>query len=92
MDLMDVLLENQFPASEAQRCIQVGLLCVQQRPEERPTMPSVLLMLDSESVLLAQPGRPGFYAERCLPETYPSLNDRMNSSSNEITDTLLEGR
>nr|POF20628.1 receptor-like serine/threonine-protein kinase sd1-7 [Quercus suber] len=89
---MDVLLENQFPASEALRYIQVGLLCVQQRPEERPTMPSVLLMLDSESVLLAQPGRPGFYAERCLTETYPSLNDRMNSSSNEITDTLLEGR
>uniref|UniRef100_A0A7N2LUU2 non-specific serine/threonine protein kinase n=2 Tax=Quercus lobata TaxID=97700 RepID=A0A7N2LUU2_QUELO len=92
LDLMDVLLENQFPASEALRYIQVGLLCVQQRPEERPTMPSVLLMLDSESVLLAQPGRPGFYAERCLPEPYPSLNDRMNSSSNEITDTLLEGR
>lgn len=90
LDLMDMLLENQFPASEALRCIQVGLLCVQQRPEERPTMPSVLLMLDSESVLLPQPGQPGFYADRCLPD--PKLNGRMHSSSNEITDTLLEGR
>jgi hypothetical protein len=89
---MDVVLENQFPASEALRCIQVGLLCVQQCPEDRLTMSSVLLILDSETALLPQPGRPGFYAERCLPETDSSAMGRMNSDSNEISVKLVEGR
>ncbi|KAG4945507.1 hypothetical protein JHK87_041514 [Glycine soja] len=62
-ELMDPLLENQFPTAAALRCIQVGLSCVQQHPEDRPTMSSVLLMLDSESVLVPQPGRPGLYSE-----------------------------
>ncbi|KAB1222767.1 Receptor-like serine/threonine-protein kinase SD1-8 [Morella rubra] len=66
-EVMDVLLDNNFLISEALRCIQVGLLCVQHRPEERPTMSSVLLMLDNENALLPQPGLPGYYAARSLP-------------------------
>lgn len=92
MELTDVLLDNNFLISEALRCIQVGLLCVQHRPEERPTMSSVLLMLDNESALLPQPGLPGFYAERSLPETDSSSVGRINSSSKEIIVSLLEGR
>ncbi|XP_057997005.1 G-type lectin S-receptor-like serine/threonine-protein kinase At4g27290 isoform X2 [Hevea brasiliensis] len=90
LESVDELLENEFPVSEVLRCIQVGLLCVQQRPEERPTMASVLLMLDSESTLLPQPGQPGFYAERCLSETDSSSLGHL--ISNEMTVTLLEGR
>ncbi|XP_065877704.1 G-type lectin S-receptor-like serine/threonine-protein kinase At4g27290 isoform X2 [Euphorbia lathyris] len=90
LELVDELLENEFPVSEVLRCIQVGLLCVQQRPEDRPTMATVLLMLDSESMLLPQAGRPGFYAERCLSETDSSSIG--NLISNEMTVTLVEGR
>ncbi|OAY24644.1 G-type lectin S-receptor-like serine/threonine-protein kinase At4g27290 isoform X3 [Manihot esculenta] len=90
LELVDELLENEFPVSEVLRCIQVGLLCVQQRPEERPTMASVLLMLDTESTLLPEPYQPGFYAERCLSETDSSSLG--NLISNEMTVTLLEGR
>ncbi|WCJ42965.1 G-type lectin S-receptor-like serine/threonine-protein kinase At4g27290 [Euphorbia peplus] len=90
LELVDELLESKFPVSEVLRCIQVGLLCVQQRPEDRPTMASVLLMLDSGSTLLAQAGRPGFYAERCLSETDSSSIG--NVISNELTVTLVEGR
>ncbi|XP_061368793.1 receptor-like serine/threonine-protein kinase SD1-8 [Gastrolobium bilobum] len=92
LELMDPLLENEFPTSGVQRCIQVGLLCVQQLPEERPTMPSVLLMLESESVLLPKPGRPGLYSERCFSETDSSSRGRLNSGSNDLTVTLVEGR
>ncbi|KAF5472662.1 hypothetical protein F2P56_009361 [Juglans regia] len=92
LELMDALLDNKFVISEALRCIQVGLLCVQLRSDERPTISSVLLMLDSQNALLPHPGRPGFYSERGLPETESSSAGIMNSSSNEITDTLLEGR
>ncbi|KAK6283667.1 hypothetical protein POUND7_002619 [Theobroma cacao] len=87
---MDELMEQEYPEHEAIRCIQVGLLCVQQRPEDRPVMQTVLLMLDSESMSLPQPGRPGFYAERSLSETESSSLGKL--ISNEMTVTLLEGR
>ncbi|WRX27713.1 Serine-threonine/tyrosine-protein kinase [Theobroma cacao] len=90
LELMDELMEQEYPEHEAIRCIQVGLLCVQQRPEDRPVMQTVLLMLDSESMSLPQPGRPGFYAERSLSETESSSLGKL--ISNEMTVTLLEGR
>ncbi|GMI91497.1 hypothetical protein like AT4G27290 [Hibiscus trionum] len=90
LELVDELMEQDFPEEEALRCIQVGLLCAQQRPDDRPVMQTVVLMLDSESMSLPQPGRPGFYAERCLSETDSSSIG--NLISNEMTVTLLEGR
>ena len=90
LELMDELMEQEFPEHEALRFIQVGLLCVQLRPDDRPAMETVLLMLDSESMSLPQPGRPGFYAERCLSETDSSSLGKL--ISNEMTVTLLEGR
>lgn len=84
------MVQKEVPDSEGLRCIQVGLLCVQQRPEDRPIMPSVLLMLDSETVSLPKPGRPGFYAERSLSETDTSSLGKL--VSNEMTVTFLEGR
>ncbi|XP_029130337.1 G-type lectin S-receptor-like serine/threonine-protein kinase At4g27290 isoform X1 [Cajanus cajan] len=93
LELMDPLLENEFPTREALRCIQVGLSCVQQHPEDRPTMSSVLLMLNSESVLVPQPGRPGLYSERFFSDTNSSSRGAgLNSGSNHITVTLQEGR
>ena len=44
------------------RSIGVGLLCVQQCPEDRPSMSSAVLMLNNEGLLpLAK--QPGFYIE-----------------------------
>ncbi|KAK3431787.1 hypothetical protein EUGRSUZ_E03617 [Eucalyptus grandis] len=55
IELIDKQMEDSFPMSEVIRCIQIGLLCVQQSPEQRPIMLSVLLMLDSEITSLRQP-------------------------------------
>lgn len=88
---MDAKLKDQFQPSEALRCIQVGLLCVQQDPNERPTMWSVLTMLESENTLLSHPQRPGFYTERMVLKTDKSTTTDI-SSSNEVTVTLLHGR
>lgn len=88
---MDAKLKDQFQPSEALRCIQVGLLCVQQDPNERPTMWSVLSMLESENTLLSHPQRPGFYTERMVLKTDKSTTTDI-SSSNEVTVTLLHGR
>ncbi|XP_042479052.1 G-type lectin S-receptor-like serine/threonine-protein kinase At4g27290 [Macadamia integrifolia] len=90
LELIDRALDR-FSAPEALRCIQVGILCVQQRPEDRPTMSSVLLMLDSENTTLTQPKRPGFYIERSLKDTGSSSNQQ-RICSEELAITVLEGR
>lgn len=80
------------PKSELVRCIHLGLLCVQQRPEDRPTMSSAVLMLDSESLVLPQPKQPGFYTERFFVEKDSSSTGNASYASNEITATMLQGR
>lgn len=91
MKLVDECMESPILKSEVLRCIQVGLLCVQQRPEDRPTMSSVLLMLDSENPVMPQPKQPGFYTERFL-DTDTSSTGKHASVSNEVTVTVLQGR
>ncbi|PSS04723.1 G-type lectin S-receptor-like serine/threonine-protein kinase [Actinidia chinensis var. chinensis] len=91
LELVDEQMEDLFPASEVVKCIQVGLLCVQHRPEDRPTMPLVLLALDSESAMLSQPEQPGFYTERSTIETQLPL-DAKQCTVNEVSLTVLSGR
>ncbi|KAL3740473.1 hypothetical protein ACJRO7_021715 [Eucalyptus globulus] len=83
-ELIDKQMEDSFPRSEVIRCIQIGLLCVQRSPEQRPTMSSVIRMLDSESASLPQPKQPGFYTER--------FNDQIDGETNELTISVVEGR
>ncbi|KAH9651140.1 G-type lectin S-receptor-like serine/threonine-protein kinase [Citrus sinensis] len=91
LELIDKSLDGSYSLSEALRCIQVGLLCVQQRPEDRPNMSSVVLMLSGERSL-PQPKQPGFFTERNLPESESSSSKRKLPLSNEITISLIEGR
>ncbi|CAL5359526.1 unnamed protein product [Camellia sinensis] len=68
-ELLDPLVEGSFPMSEILRCIQVGLLCVQKCPEDRPTMLSVFLMLITKAVVLPQSKQHVFYTERKSSDT-----------------------
>ncbi|CAN6341568.1 unnamed protein product [Urochloa humidicola] len=45
---------------EMLRCIHVGLLCVQEDPQLRPGMASVVVMLNSRSITLPAPAAPAF--------------------------------
>ncbi|GFP94691.1 cysteine-rich receptor-like protein kinase 41 [Phtheirospermum japonicum] len=54
--------------SDMVRCIHIGLLCVQENAADRPTMASVVLMLNSVSLTLAAPTEPAFY----MPSHYGS--------------------
>ncbi|KAJ0045004.1 hypothetical protein Pint_04369 [Pistacia integerrima] len=92
MELIDGSLDEACPLPEILRCIHVGLLCVQQAPEDRPIMASVVLMLGGERSL-PQPKQPGFFTERNLPESSESSSSKQRfSSNNEITFSLLEAR
>lgn len=50
MQLVDSSLAGAFPADEVQRCIQVGLRCTLEHPDDRPTMTSVLKMLEGDAL------------------------------------------
>ncbi|GKV15814.1 hypothetical protein SLEP1_g26563 [Rubroshorea leprosula] len=76
---------------EVLRCIHVGLLCVQQRPEDRPDMLSVVLMLRGDSAL-PEPKQPGFFTGR-NPFMVDSSGSKTGSGSiNEDSITQLYGR
>ncbi|KAL6990912.1 hypothetical protein U1Q18_009033 [Sarracenia purpurea var. burkii] len=92
MDLADAFMGSPIPTTEVLRCIQVALLCVQQRPEDRPTVSTVLLMLDSGNQVLPPPKQPGFYSERFMNETDSSSTGKNPGTSNEVTVTALLGR
>ncbi|XP_074285750.1 G-type lectin S-receptor-like serine/threonine-protein kinase At4g27290 isoform X2 [Silene latifolia] len=91
-DVVDPLIRNASYVSEMQRAVHIGLLCVQQHPEERPSMPQVAVMLSSDGEL-PEPKEPGFYAGRnVVPRELVSSKTDTISSNNEITITSLDPR
>ncbi|XP_021719471.1 cysteine-rich receptor-like protein kinase 25 [Chenopodium quinoa] len=56
-ELFDPSLGNNCSRTEILRCVQVGLLCVQDDPPSRPTMESVLLILQNNSSDIQFPPR-----------------------------------
>ncbi|XP_068639435.1 receptor-like serine/threonine-protein kinase SD1-8 isoform X2 [Aristolochia californica] len=92
-ELMDSSIDISSSMSTVLRCVQVGLLCVQERAEDRPTMSTVVLMLGSDNLPLPPPKQPGFCTGRSQPET-GSLSSKQESSCtiNQVTVTMLEAR
>ncbi|XP_034895763.2 G-type lectin S-receptor-like serine/threonine-protein kinase At4g27290 [Populus alba] len=77
--------------SEVLRSIHVGLLCVQENPEDRPNMLYVVLMLGNEDEL-PHPKQPGFFTERDLVEASNSSRQSKLPSANVCSVSLLEAR
>ncbi|CAN4092224.1 unnamed protein product [Withania somnifera] len=87
LELIDEQLADSCRISQVLRSIQVGLLCVQQCPEDRPNMSSVIMMLgNSHGSLLPEAKEPGFFPEREVLET------EMSGLQNQVTITLLDPR
>ncbi|KAM3204034.1 G-type lectin S-receptor-like serine/threonine-protein kinase [Capsicum annuum] len=92
LEIADPALVESGYTIELQRSIHVGLLCVQQSPEDRPNISSVVLMLTNESIL-PQPKPPGFFTERNIDDaTGYSWSNHKPSSVNDVTITLLDAR
>ncbi|XVE50454.1 hypothetical protein DITRI_Ditri01bG0163400 [Diplodiscus trichospermus] len=91
LDLADDFLVETGNQTEVLRCIHVSLLCLQQHPEERPSMSSVVLMLGSESEL-PLPKQPGFLYYRKPLKADPSSGYHELYSRNEISVSMLEAR
>ncbi|KAG6755344.1 hypothetical protein POTOM_041165 [Populus tomentosa] len=90
-ELIDTGLEDTSGKSQLLRCIQVGLLCVQKLPEDRPVMSTVVFMLANEGAVLPQPNQPGFFIERGSVIDATSRSEDYYST-NEASITILEAR
>ncbi|KAK7312922.1 hypothetical protein VNO77_37177 [Canavalia gladiata] len=91
LQLVDPSIKDSYDISEVLRCIHVSLLCVQQFPEDRPTMTLIVQMLGSETELF-EPKEPGFFPRRTSDEGKLSSNQSNMTSNDELTITSLNGR
>nr|AAM90696.1 S-locus receptor-like kinase RLK11 [Oryza sativa] len=89
-ELLDKFFVDSYPLHEAFRCIHVGLLCVQDHPNDRPSMSSVVFMLENESTLLPAPKQP-VYFEMKNHGTQEATEESVYSV-NTMSTTTLEGR
>ncbi|KAK7843755.1 cysteine-rich receptor-like protein kinase 10 [Quercus suber] len=63
LELLDPTIRDSYSRIEVNKCIHIALLCVQENPAKRPTMDSIILMLNSNSVTLSSPQRPAFFLQ-----------------------------
>jgi len=91
-ELMDDLVDGFVDPSNILRYIHIALLCVQERPEDRPNMSSVVLMLNGEKIL-SEPSQPRFYTgkDHSTITNYFPINFYVNSP-NEMSNSMLEAR
>nr|XP_023901364.1 G-type lectin S-receptor-like serine/threonine-protein kinase At4g03230 [Quercus suber] len=90
LDLMDQTIHETCNADEFLRCVNIGLLCVQEDPSDRPTMSNVVLMLGRETATLPTPKQPAYVVRRSLSSKTSST--AKPESLNELTCTIEEGR
>ncbi|CAH2046395.1 unnamed protein product [Thlaspi arvense] len=83
------LIKTRGLSEEIMKCIHIALLCVQEKAESRPTMATVVLMLNATSFTLSRPSQPGFYpgdGESTSSSTPPTM------TLNNVTITELDPR
>ncbi|KAL7197810.1 hypothetical protein ACSBR2_020351 [Camellia fascicularis] len=91
LELIDEALWESCYQTEMLQSIHVGLLCVQECLADRPSMSSVVMMLDSK-VALPWAKQPGFFTARNVVELGYLPSKEATTTGNEITVTLLSGR
>ncbi|KAK9937441.1 hypothetical protein M0R45_014233 [Rubus argutus] len=92
LELMDLRLSDSCIRDQLLRCIHVGLLCVEEDAEHRPTMSDTLSMLTNESLPLPTPTKPAFFPVRRVAEVDVSGSRSEMSSANDLSTTVIIGR
>ena len=90
MKIVNPLLDETYPANEVSRCIQIGLLCVQELAADRPTMSIVVFMLGNDTHL-PSPKWPAFILMGTNNSTDRSTSVASNCI-NEITLSKIDSR
>ena len=92
MGLVDPSIRDSCSQDEVLRCIKVGMLCVQDSTIYRPTMSTVVLMLESENATLPMPRQPTFTSSRSSVDLELFSEGLEIVSSNNVTLSAVVGR
>ena len=84
MDKIDPSIEKTCLADELLRCIQIGLLCVQECANDRPSMLTIIFMLGNNSSTLPSPHQSAFVIKTTSSQGVRSVN--------EVTVSMVEAR
>ncbi|KAJ4833377.1 hypothetical protein Tsubulata_029928 [Turnera subulata] len=91
-DLVDPVIFDPCFQEEIHRCIHVGLLCVQEYAEDRPAVPIIISMLNSEITELPAPKQVGFVERKHQTDADYFQQSKQRYSLNEVTLTDVAGR
>ncbi|XP_062024761.1 G-type lectin S-receptor-like serine/threonine-protein kinase B120 isoform X2 [Rosa rugosa] len=93
IEVIDASIRETLQAHEALRCINIGLLCVQESAADRPAMASVIHMLQgNEAASLPPTKAPAFSTQTNFSTIGPSSQTPTNYSNNALTISLPEAR
>ncbi|CAI0422940.1 unnamed protein product, partial [Linum tenue] len=92
LELVDPAMDDGMCQNEAVKCIQIGLLCTQENPRDRPSMLEVASMIyNNDSSQLPSPNRPAFYYR--LQEATEIIEEQEeNWTVNQVTITEMNAR
>ncbi|KAF8090675.1 hypothetical protein N665_0469s0012 [Sinapis alba] len=77
---------------EITKCVQIGLLCVQEVANDRPNVSTVIWMLTTENTNLKEPKQPAIIARRGTSEAESSDQSSQKVSINDVSLTAVTGR
>ncbi|XP_027925796.1 cysteine-rich receptor-like protein kinase 7 isoform X2 [Vigna unguiculata] len=66
LNILDPKLKENYSNVEVMRCIQIGLLCVQENSDSRPTMVTIASYLSSHTIELPSPQEPTFFLNHIM--------------------------
>ncbi|XP_062015901.1 G-type lectin S-receptor-like serine/threonine-protein kinase At1g67520 isoform X1 [Rosa rugosa] len=93
LQLMDpALADSCTNKDQLLRCVQVGLLCVEDSAGNRPTMSDVLSGLTNESSPLPAPTKPAFSTDRHAVTSTIAEKEPQILSVNDLTISACDGR
>lgn len=84
-EFVDPSLDDTSSSCKLLKCMQVALLCVQEKPVDRPTMLEVSSMLKNDAGTIGSPKKPAFSIQRDENEEGNCLLQENLCSVNEVT-------
>ena len=89
---MDPTLSDSCSNQQFLRFIQIGLLCVEESPSNRPTISEVIFMITNVNIILPMVKKSAF--TNLENEIYANLmrNDLGNNSINHVSISTMNGR
>ncbi|KAL5721401.1 hypothetical protein ACHQM5_005053 [Ranunculus cassubicifolius] len=95
LELLEPIQRERYSKNEVMQCIQLGLLCVQEDVAKRPTMTTIVLMLNSYSFTLPTPSAPAFYGNaktELNTKHTDGLSQSQSASNSDVSISELEPR